>query len=74
MTRKMFKCGDRVPTSGVYQVFHSSPHSMVGREIYFEGSRFPECGSCSGRALYQLESPCAPIQASMPALLAITAC
>lgn len=74
MTSKMFQSGDVVPNSGVYQVFHSTPHSMGGREMYFEGSRFPECGSCSAGALYRLESPCVPIQTATSALLAPAAC
>src|ERR1700682_792268 len=44
--------------SGVYEVLHSNPHVPKFRDLYFEGSRFPECGSCRAGVFYRLESPC----------------
>ena len=58
-TCRTFKAGELVPTSGVYALLHSNPHAIGMREMYFEGSRFPECGSCSEGVFYRLESPCA---------------
>jgi hypothetical protein len=56
---RTFKAGELVPTSGVYAVLHSNPHAIGTREMYFEGSRFPECGGCSDGVVYRLESLCA---------------
>lgn len=74
MTSKTFKSGDLVPASGVYEVFHSTPHVIGGREMYFEGSRFPKCESCGAGTLYRLESPCVPMQSRPPALVALAVC
>ena len=67
---KALKSGERVPASGVYRVLHSLPHSAMPREMYFEGSRFPECPICPGGVLYRLESPCVPM--AMPVLMELT--
>jgi len=40
---KAFNCGEKVPVSGIYKVFHLLPHNGEQREMYFEGSRFPLC-------------------------------
>jgi len=58
-TSRTFGAGELVPTSGVYAVWHSNPHAIGTREMYFEGSRFPECEGCREGAFYRLESPCA---------------
>jgi hypothetical protein len=71
---KTFKSGELVPASGVYEVLHSSPHALGHREMYFEGSRFPQCGICSAAVLYRLHSPCVPIQVPIQADFAIAAC
>jgi hypothetical protein len=62
---KTFQPGDPVSTSGVYSVLHSTPHSLVEREMFFEGGRFPLCPSCPDGVTYRLESPC--VSTRMPA-------
>ena len=66
---KVLKSGEKVPASGIYRVLHSVPHAAEQREMYFEGSRFPECQVCPAGALYRLESPCVPI--AIPAMTAL---
>ena len=74
MTSKTFKSGDRFRPRGGYEVFHSTAHAHGVREMYFEESRFSECGSCSAGALYRLESPCVPMQTATSALFALATC
>ena len=58
---KVLKSGEKVPTSGIYRVLHSTPHLADQREMYFEGSRLPDCELCPGGVLFRLESPCVPL-------------
>jgi hypothetical protein len=62
MTGKIFKSGDIVPASGMYEAFHPTPHAISEREIYFEGSRFPHCSLCAAGTHYRLASPCIPVR------------
>jgi hypothetical protein len=64
---KVLKSGEMVPASGIYRVLHSTPHLADQREMYFEGSRLPDCELCPGGVLYRLESPCVPL--AVPAVL-----
>ena len=57
---RVLEPGQKVPSSGIYRVLHSAPHASEQRELYFEGSRFPECQVCPTGVLYRLESPCVP--------------
>lgn len=69
---KAFKSGDQVPASGVYVALHSTPHRLPDREMYFEGSRFPDCEICRSAVRYRLESPCVPF--AVPTQLAAAVC
>jgi hypothetical protein len=71
---KALKSGEKVPASGIYRVLHSTPHAAEQREMYFEGSRFPECQICGAGALYRLESPCVPMAVPVVAELAAAVC
>jgi hypothetical protein len=71
---KALKSGEKVPTSGIYRVLHSTPHAVEEREMYFEGSRFPICRMCPAGALYRLESPCVPMGARPLAELSSAVC
>jgi hypothetical protein len=71
---KALKSGEKVPASGIYRVLHSTPHTVQQREMYFEGSRFPECNICSAGARYRLESPCVPTGVPMLAKLPSAVC
>lgn len=71
---KTLKSGEKVPTSGIYRVLHSLPHSGEQREMYFEGSHFPDCEVCPAGVLYRLESPCVPIYMPPLAEFASAAC
>ena len=62
MRAKEFKPGDLVPSSGVYLIFHSTPHKPLEREMYIRGSRFPECGMCPAGLSYCLEAPYIPFR------------
>jgi hypothetical protein len=53
-----FKTGDLAPVSGVYRALHSTPHTLIQREICREGGRFPGCNMCPLGVLYRLESRC----------------
>jgi len=64
---KVLKSGEKVPASGIYRVLHSTPHLADQREMYFEGSRLPDCELCPGGVLYRLESPCVPL--AVPAVV-----
>ena len=64
---KVLKSGEKVPTSGIYRVLHSTPHLADHREMYFEGSRLLDCELCPGGVLYRLESPCVPL--AVPAVV-----
>lgn len=71
---KALKSGEKVPASGVYRVLHSMPHATEQRELYFEGSRFPECQICQSGVLYRLDSPCVPIAQPAMTELVTAAC
>jgi hypothetical protein len=71
---KALKSGEKVPTSGIYRVLHSTPHAVEQREMYFEGSRFAECQICPAGALYRLESPCVPMGVPLVAELPTAVC
>jgi hypothetical protein len=71
---KILKSGEKVPASGVYRILHSTPHSAEQRELYFEGSRFPQCEVCPAGALYRLESLCVPQAMPIVAELASAVC
>ena len=64
---KAFKCGEKVPVSGIYRVLHLLPHNAEQREMYVEGSPFPACKVCAAGVHYRLESPCVPM--AVPALV-----
>ena len=64
---KAFKCGEKVPVSGIYRVLHLLRHNADQRELYFEGSRFPTCKVCTAGVHYRLESPYVPM--AFPALV-----
>jgi hypothetical protein len=59
-----FKGGDLVPTSGIYTTLHSTPHRLVGRDLYVEGKRFQRCKLCPLGVLYRLEGPSVPTSSS----------
>ena len=71
---KALKSGEKVPASGIYRVLHSLPHIAEEREMYIEGSRFPECDVCPAGVLYRLESPCVPVFMPSVAELATAVC
>ena len=71
---KALKSGEKVPASGIYRVLHSMPHATEQRELYFEGSRFPECEICPSGVLYRLDSPCVPIATPAMTELATAVC
>jgi len=71
---KGLKSGEKVPASGIYRVLHSLPHAAEQRELYFEGSRFPECEICPAGVHYRLESPCVPLAVPVMAELAAAVC
>lgn len=71
---KLLRSGEKVPASGIYRALHSMPHTAEQREMYFEGSRFPECEVCPADVLYRLESPCVPLAMPMVADLATAVC
>lgn len=43
---RTFKSGDLVTKSGQYAALHSTPHALMERALYVEGSRFEECRMC----------------------------
>ncbi len=55
-----FRSGDVVPTSGVYKVLHSTPHMLIERELYVEGSKFRSCKACPLGLIYRLHEPGVP--------------
>ena len=71
---KALESGEKVPASGIYRILHSLPHSAEQREMYFEGSRFPECKVCPAGVFYRSESPCVPIFKPAVAGLATAVC
>jgi len=71
---KAFKCGEKVPVSGVYRVLHLLPHTGEQREMYLEGSRFPTCNMCAAGVYYRLESACVPMTAAPTIELAAATC
>ena len=71
---KALKSGEKVPASGIYRVLHSTPHAADQREMYLEGSRFPECQICAAGVVYRLESPCVPMAVPVMTELATAVC
>ena len=70
---KSFKSGEKVPASGIYLTQHVSPHAAPERDLFFEGSRFPECGICHD-VVYRLEAPCITITGPSMARLSTVLC
>jgi hypothetical protein len=52
-----FLGGDLVLNSGVYAVMHSTPHTLMERELYIVGSYFQRCRFCPFGVAYRLENP-----------------
>src|ERR1700744_4890602 len=71
---KSLSSGEKVPASGIYRVLHSTPHTTAQREMYFEGSRFPECPTCAAGLLFRLESPCIFKPVPIPGELKLAPC
>jgi hypothetical protein len=74
VAKNVFRSGDLVPVSGIYLILHSTPHVLEQRELYVEGSHFPECKACPGGVRYRLLSPCMPMQARSTAAIALGCC
>lgn len=72
--KKVFRSGEVVPASGIYLILHSIPHVVQQRELYVEGSHFPECTACPDGVRYRLSSPCIPMKAHSTAAIALGYC
>jgi hypothetical protein len=49
------KSGDRVLETGLYRALHSTPHSLIQAELYFEGCQFRACKLCPLGVFYRLD-------------------
>jgi hypothetical protein len=71
---RTFKSGDLVTKSGQYAALHSTPHVLMERALYLEGSQFQGCRMCPWGVWYRLEAPCVPIASTVLAMKRLAAC
>ncbi len=57
---QVYKPGDTVPESGIYQVMHYQ-HRLYHEATLVRGSRFPECLQCQERVRFRLVATAAHI-------------
>ena len=60
MAEDVFKPGDSVPRSGIYQVVHYQ-HRMPHEAVVTERQMFPVCRVCGARVRYKLARGADPI-------------
>ncbi len=58
---QVYKPGDEVPESGIYQVMHYQ-HRLYHEAVLVGGSRFPECQQCEQRVRFRLVGTAAHIE------------
>jgi hypothetical protein len=51
---EIYKPGDIVLTSGIYQAIHDPPHATPSNHSFDEGRVFPSCRTCRGSARFKL--------------------
>ena len=47
--------GDKVPSTGIYGVYHDGHQGEVGSLALITGQKFPACAACGSAVRYQLE-------------------
>jgi hypothetical protein len=59
--RELYKPGDTVPESGIYDVFHDSldghEHAHLHEVTAIRGMRFPPCRACHAYVRFRLQHP-----------------
>jgi len=69
MTKKIdeFKPGDKVPTSGIYDVIHDkldgNDHASSHQVTAIAGRIFPPCRACKGWVRFRLHQAAEPVEA-----------
>ncbi len=50
----LFKPGDAVPESGIYEVIHDADHRQAHDAVMIMGNRFPTCETCNERVRFRI--------------------
>jgi hypothetical protein len=50
----VYKPGDKVPASGIYDVLHDSEHTERHQVTVIYGKIFPPCNHCGNKVRYKL--------------------
>lgn len=50
----LFRPGDPVPESGIYEVIHDSDHRQAHDAVMIMGNRFPSCEVCNERVRFRI--------------------
>jgi len=50
----LFRPGDAVPESGIYEVIHDADHRQAHDAVMIMGNRFPTCETCNERVRFRI--------------------
>ncbi|HEY3928360.1 MAG TPA: hypothetical protein VGL89_08300 [Candidatus Koribacter sp.] len=50
----LFRPGDSVPESGIYEVIHDADHRQAHDAVMIMGNRFPTCETCNERVRFRI--------------------
>ncbi len=50
----LFRPGDAVPESGIYEVIHEGDHRQAHDAVMIMGNRFPSCETCNERVRFRI--------------------
>jgi len=51
---KVYRSGDTVRQSGIYEVMHDREHREAHEVVMISGERFPDCETCKERVRFRL--------------------
>ena len=50
----LFRPGDGVPESGIYEVIHDGDHRVAHDAVMIVGNQFPSCETCNERVRFRI--------------------
>ena len=50
----LFRPGDAVPESGIYEVLHDADHRQAHDAVMILGNQFPSCETCNERVRFRI--------------------
>jgi hypothetical protein len=52
--RKIFRAGQTIPESGIYEVMHEQEHRAAHESVMVKGDPFPHCDTCHDRVRFRV--------------------